>query len=110
MSDDHEAPFDVAAYIERNAPPVCDEHDGGHRLGWANIRGFYGIEYLCGCAWGSDDGRGEGWSRHVGYDSRIGTRRERIGMSDDTETQYNSRPEAFPNIDTTHPGEINDLA
>jgi len=56
-------PFDYAAWLADNAPSRCNSHRDGNKTGWANMAGFEGFAYTCGCLWGSDDGRGEGWTR-----------------------------------------------
>lgn len=66
---------DYATWMERHAPAICTEHFGGGRLGWSTIRGCYGFVYRCGCFWGSDDGRGEGWSRRIDSDVRAAVER-----------------------------------
>lgn len=66
----NDEPFDYAAWMTQHAPFTCDEHVGGVRLGWSNVMGHEGFAYRCGCFWGSDDGRGEGWSRGVTSDIR----------------------------------------
>lgn len=61
--------LDRNEWLSQHAPGVCDVH-GATRMGHSRTRGFEGYDYLCGCGWGSDDGRGEGFSRGIGPDLR----------------------------------------